>query len=244
MLFLDVGWNEIAQTLVLFTVALSWTKIIESLVKKEKLSMELSRKSIHIGIGVLYLMCWPIYSPLCRDCRYLAASVPFTVVIKFIFIACGLLSDPLTVKMLCRKGNEKQLLLGPLMYGIVIIFATIYYWIEYPEGIIIIIILCVGDGTAAIGGKVLPLMKLPWNNQKSLGGVLSFIISSTIILILFLEWFSILQYPISSFVTEEYYIPKIIFIICSSSFIESFELGAFDNIIVPCFSLLLCKFIL
>ena len=50
MLFLDVGWNEIAQTLVLFTVALSWTKIIESLVKKEKLSMELSRKSIHIGI--------------------------------------------------------------------------------------------------------------------------------------------------------------------------------------------------
>lgn len=226
--------QEYYHTGILFVVALSWIKIIESLVKSKIISIEVSRKSIHVGIGVLYLLCWGIYDVSCENCRYLAALVPSAVVIKFILIVCKIIDDKITVKMLCRdESRPKQLLYGPLMYGFVIIFSTIYYWLYSMEGITMIIILCVGDGMAALGGKFIPICKLPWNKQKSLGGSLTFIIFSYFSLIFFISWFYSLGYVGLYQFLDSYFYVKLLIICAFSSFIESFPLGEFDNLIVP-----------
>ena len=241
--------HEVWSTLFLFAVSLFWIKIIEGLVKRDRVSVELSRKAIHVGIGVLFVMCWSVFDVHCYSCRYLAALVPLSVVIKFLAICLGVLKDPITVKMLCRDGENhpQQLLLGPLMYGIVIISSTIYYWLDSPEGLITILILTVGDGMAAIGGKFMPITRLPWNRTKSLGGLLSFMILSFMAIVLSLIWFTSLGYPnltAGGVLLTPLWLSKLFCICFSSALLESTELGAFDNLIVPIFALLLTKILL
>lgn|SRR3990167_3777662 len=143
-----LAWN----TGVLFLVALSWMKLIEILVNKNKLQPELSRKAIHIGIGCLYLLCWPIYPKEYYNARHLASLVPLSVLLKLMAIGMGVLEDKSIVKMLCRENAKPiQLLLGPTLYGLIIIYCTVTFWTDNSFGIIAIVILCVGDGMAAVG---------------------------------------------------------------------------------------------
>jgi farnesol kinase len=133
--------GTILQTGVLSLIALGWLKLVEGLTKRSLISMELSRKSVHVGIGVLFLVCWGLYPPACSNCRYFAALIPAAILFKFLAIAMGLIRDPNTVKMLCRDGSASQLLYGPALYGLVIVWSTIVFWTDGPLGPLLIILL-------------------------------------------------------------------------------------------------------
>lgn len=47
-------------------------------------------------------------------------------------------------------GNPKELLSGPLAYGVIFIISTLVYWGTSPTGIVALVLLCVGDGVAEV----------------------------------------------------------------------------------------------
>jgi hypothetical protein len=91
-----------------------------------------------------------------------------------------------------RNANDpSEFLRGPLVYGAVHVFVTLL-WIHTAFGYddydvdvclllnhqpllltsrrLVLFILCVGDGTAAIVGIEVPSAPLPWNRHKSVAG--------------------------------------------------------------------------
>jgi hypothetical protein len=44
-----------------------------------------------------------------------------------------------------RTGNKRELLLGPLMYGIVFVYSTVVYWRSSPAAIVAMMLLCAGS---------------------------------------------------------------------------------------------------
>jgi phytol kinase len=47
----------------------------------------------------------------------------------------GILKDEETVRSMSRTGNRKELLYGPLFYGIIFVLSASIYWGDSPLGI-------------------------------------------------------------------------------------------------------------
>ena len=94
--------------------------------------------------------------------RYLAALVPFAITIQFALVGFGLMKDEAAVQAMSRSGDPKEILKGPLYYGIVFVILTILFWTDSPNGIIALMMVCGGDGLAEILGTEI------WENQAPL----------------------------------------------------------------------------
>lgn len=135
-----------------------------------------------------------------------------------------------------RTGNRKELLLGPLLYGLTFILTTCYFWIDSFTGIIASIILSVGDGfSGLIGERYSKVSKyqLPHNRLKTWQGTISFFISSVIFCLFFVHFFE--------FQVSLMFYTKIILTSFVSALVESLPLKEWDNIIVYIFALLFYK---
>jgi farnesol kinase len=234
--------NVWVTTGALYIIAFSAIKIIEWLSKHRQLHEETSRKAIHVGIGLLYVFCWGFYDVECSECRYYAASLPLLVTIKLVLVGLGVIKDPTTVQILCRGKSPMVLLGGPLIYGIVIVTLSVWYWLDNPIGLLAIMALVAGDGMAAIGGTFVPLARLPWNKRKSFGGLVAYWICASITSIGFLVWFQKLGY--FSGLSGPWYFS--VLLICTlSGLVESLpHQGLFDNFFVPLASILLSTVLL
>jgi phytol kinase len=126
----------------------------------------LSRKIIHTGTGPLFVMCWVLFKNT-WDARYLAALVPLLITIQFFLIGIGVINDPASVNAMSRTGDRREILKGPLFYGIIFVVLTIIFWLDSPVGIIALMQLCGGDGIAEILGRRYGRSKIPWNPGKS-----------------------------------------------------------------------------
>ena len=170
---------------------------------------KLSRKLIHIGTGPLFMACWIFYgyhnhtilnnnnnsggSGVLDDneyARYFASSVPLVFAIKFGLVGLGVLIDEATVKSMSRSGAASELLKGPVIYGLIFVFSTIYWWRYSPVGVVSLIILCVGDGFAEVIGRRFGKKKLWKGHEKSWVGSSFFLASSFLASWFFLDWFS------------------------------------------------------
>lgn len=90
--------------------------------------------------------------------------------------------DTKAVSAISRTGDPGELLRGPLYYTIVLFLVTAFLWRESFISILIVSVMCGGDGLADIIGRRLGSSSpLPWNSSKSwpgslamfLGGVLT-----------------------------------------------------------------------
>ena len=52
-----------------------------------------------------------------------------------------------------RTGDRKELLRGPLCYGLIFALSTAVWWRESPLSVISLMLLCVGDGFADLVGR-------------------------------------------------------------------------------------------
>jgi phytol kinase len=108
------------------------------------------------------------------DARWLAALVPLLITIQFLLVGTGILKDEGSVKAMSRSGDRREILRGPLMYGIVFVFLTLVFWRESPLGITALMILCAGDGLAdVIGTRAVKTARLPWSERKTWIGSLA-----------------------------------------------------------------------
>jgi phytol kinase len=219
-------WLALVAT---FAIALSWLRIMDFIAHKGWISSPLSRKIIHMGTGPIFVACWLLF-PDEPISRYLAALVPLAITIQFALVGLGLIKDQAAVDAMSRTGDRKEILRGPLFYGIVFILLTIIYWRENPIGIIALMLLCGGDGLADIIGKQYGVTRIPWSPNKSLAGSMAVFAGG----LLFAGGIVALYLAAGVFLGGFMdYLPAIGGIILVGAIVESLPFVDIDNLTVP-----------
>ena len=168
--FFTNDWaQDMVATLITFAVALAWLRLMDTLAARGVFEQAISRKLIHIGTGPIFVLCWPLFSPQ-PAARFLAALVPLAITAQFVLVGAGVIKDPAAVKAMSRTGDRREILRGPLYYGIVFVVCTLAFWRTSPVGILALMLMCGGDGLADLVGRKWGTAKLPFNAAKSWAG--------------------------------------------------------------------------
>jgi len=163
--------NNFFAFLLTLVISIVWLRSIDFAAQRGWLESKLSRKIIHIGTGPIFVLCWLLFQNT-TSARFLAAIVPLIITFQFFLIGIGVIKDEASVLAMSRTGNRKEILYGPLFYGIIFVLLSIIYWYDSPVGIIALMVLCGGDGFAEIIGRRFGKSKIPWSKTKSWVGSL------------------------------------------------------------------------
>src|SRR5512141_2804008 len=161
--------NPFLALIITFAIALGFLRLMDFLAHRGWIESRLSRKLIHIGTGPIFVLCWLLFPDLWYS-RWLAALVPFLITVQFLFIGMGWIKDEASVKAMSRTGDRREILYGPLFYGIGFVVMTLLYWKDTPTGMVALMLMCGGDGLADIMGRGIRSPKLPWSKGKSVAG--------------------------------------------------------------------------
>jgi len=231
--------NNLIALLVTFALALLWLRVNDFFAHRGWISSSLSRKIIHIGTGPIFVLCWLLFRDT-PSARYLAALVPFAITIQFILVGAGIIKDPAAVEAMSRTGNRKEILRGPLYYGIAFILLTILFWKDSPVGVIALMLLCGGDGLADIIGKRYGGGRIPWAPKKTWAGSLTVFVGgwlfSCLVVGIFL-WTGVFPGSLSD------YLPGITLISLAGTLVESLPFADIDNLTVPLVAVILGQFL-
>lgn len=164
--------NPILATILTFALAVAWLRMMDFFAHRGWIESRLSRKLIHIGTGPIFVLCWLLFPGEWYD-RWLAALVPGMITVQFALIGLGVVKDEASVKAMSRSGDPKEILRGPLFYGIMFVLLTLVFWKDSPVGMVALMMMCGGDGVADIIGRRIASPRLPWSGEKSVAGSLS-----------------------------------------------------------------------
>ncbi len=169
---IPVFMNNAISLIISFGLALAWLRLNDFFAHRGWVSSGLSRKIIHIGTGPIFVLTWLFFGDD-PAARFLAALIPLAITLQFALVGLGVWRDPSAVAAMSRTGDRREILRGPLFYGIVFVLLTIIYWKDSPIGIVALMLLCGGDGLADVIGKRLGTVRLPWSKNKSWAGTLA-----------------------------------------------------------------------
>ncbi len=169
--------QDIVATLLTFAVSLGWLRFMDAVAHRGLISQQLSRKIIHIGTGPIFVLAWNLFSGA-PQARWLAALVPLAITGQFALVGLGMMKDDAAVQAMTRTGDPREILRGPLYYGIVFVLTTLIFWIHSPVGILALMIMCGGDGLADVFGRRWGGSKLPWSSGKSWLGSAAMLVGS------------------------------------------------------------------
>jgi phytol kinase len=231
--------NNFIALIITFVVALTWLRINDFAAHRGWIDSHLSRKIIHAGTGPIFVLCWLLFDDK-SSARYLAALVPFAITIQFALVGFGVIKDESAVKAMSRTGNRREILRGPLYYGIVFVALTIIYWKDSPIGMVALMLMCGGDGLADVFGRRFGNAKLPWNPNKSwVGSLVMFLggwIFSAMILFVFVAG-KVFLGPFTN------YLPGLTIIALAGTVVEALPLRDIDNITVTLAAAILGHFL-
>jgi phytol kinase len=226
--------NKLAQDVVAtgltFLLSLVWLRLMDGLAQRGVITPQLSRKIIHIGTGPLFLLCWHLYSSQAWA-RGFAALVPLAITAQFVVVGLGWLQDPAAVEAMTRHGDRREILRGPLYYGLVFVVATLIFWRGSPAGVVALMLLCGGDGLADIVGRRWGRAKLPINPAKSWAGSLAMFAGGWGFALVFLWIFNAL----GDFSPGLALWPTVLataFIALVATVVEALPLGELDNLTI------------
>jgi phytol kinase len=230
-------WLALAIT---FVLALAWLRVNDFAAHRGWIGGPLSRKIIHMGTGLLFVLCWLLFPDIAWS-RYLAALVPFAITLQFALVGTGILKDEAAVQAMSRCGDRREILRGPLFYGIVFVLITILFWREHPAGIIALMLLCGGDGLADIIGKRIGTSRVPWSKEKSVAGSIAMFAGGwffTMIVLAIYVSAGVFAGPFAA------YLWPVTLIALVGALIESFPYSDIDNLTVPTAAVLLALLLL
>jgi len=217
--------NYIALVLT-FALSLAFLRMMDFIAHRGWMDSKMSRKVIHIGTGPLFVLCWLLFRDT-PDARWLAALVPFSITVQFALIGLGVIKDEASVKAMSRTGDPKEILRGPLFYGIMFVALTLIFWKDSPVGIVALMMLCGGDGIADMIGRNVKSPKLSWSETKSLAGSIGVFVGGWILAALVLFVYvqaGIFPAPFSS------YLLPLTWIALGTTIVESLPFKDVDNI--------------
>jgi phytol kinase len=213
-------------TLLTLVIAVAFLRIMDYIAQRGWIDGKTSRKLIHIGTGPIFVLCWLMF-PESPISRWLAALVPLLITVQFALVGTGVLKDEAAVKAMTRTGDRREILRGPLFYGIMFVAITLIYWKDSLIGIPALMMMCGGDGVADIVGRRLKSARLPWSPQKSLAGMFSVFAGGwimTIVVFAIYVWTGAFSGPIARFLLP------VTWIAIGATLVESLPFKDVDNI--------------
>jgi phytol kinase len=220
--------NPFLALIITFGLALIELRLMDFFAHRGWIESRLSRKLIHILTGPLFVLCWLLF-PDVWYARWLAALVPFAITAQFALIGLGIMKDEASVKAMSRSGDRREILRGPLFYGIIFVVLTLVYWKTSPIGMIALMLMCGGDGLAEIMGRGIQSSKLPWSKSKSVAGSLGMLLGGWVLAVFILFIFVLAGVFLGPF--SGYLLP-ITYIALVGTLVESLPLKDVDNITV------------
>jgi phytol kinase len=231
--------SDFIALIVTFVVSLIWLRVNDYAAHKGWISGQLSRKLIHIGTGPIFVLCWLIF-PNSTSSKYIAALVPFAITLQFFLVGIGVLRDESAVQAMSRTGDPREILRGPLYYGLVFVLITIFFWYDSPTGIVALMLLCGGDGLADILGRRYGKSHIPWNPRKSWIGSLAMFSGGFILSLAILAIYISVGIFDSTLIEL---IPTLLIISLMATLVETLPLQDIDNITVTATAVLLGYFL-
>lgn len=218
--------NNYIALIITFALSLIFLRSMDFIAQRGWMDSKLSRKVIHIGTGPLFVLCWFLFDDA-PSARWLAALVPFTITVQFALIGFGVIKDEASVKAMSRTGDPKEILRGPLYYGIMFVALTLVYWKDSPIGIIALMMMCGGDGIADIVGRRIASPKLPWSRDKSIAGTIGVFLGGWV-----MSAFVIYIFVAAGAFTGAFanYLPPITGVALAGAVVESLHYKDIDNI--------------
>jgi phytol kinase len=222
--------NPFLALFITLVLALAEIRALDFAAHRGWIESHLSRKLIHILTGPLFVLCWLLFpSPDLWYYRWLAALVPLLFTIQFALIGLGVVKDEASVKAMSRTGDRREILRGPLFYGIIFFVMTLLFWKDSPIGMIAVMLMCGGDGLADIMGRGLRSPKLPWNKDKSVAGSLGMLLGGWM-LTAFILFIFVLKGVFLGIFTG--YLLPITYLAVLATLVESLPLKDVDNITI------------
>jgi phytol kinase len=219
------SWIALGLT---FVLSLAWLRANDFMAHRGWVSSDISRKIIHIGTGPLFVLCWLLF-PDTPFSPYLAALVPLLITIQFLLVGLGIIKDEAAVRAMSRSGDRREILRGPLYYGVIFIALTLIFWKRTPTGIVALMLLCGGDGLADIIGRRVQSAALPWNPKKSLAGSLGMFFGGWLLALIVLGIYSFAGIMANTLIS---YIPPLTVIAIAATLVESLPLKEIDNLTI------------
>jgi phytol kinase len=181
------------------------------------------------------MLCWLLFNDR-QKAPFLAAIVPLGFTLQFTLVGTGLIKDPAAVDAMSRTGDRREILRGPLFYGLAFVTLTILFWRNTPTGMVALMILCGSDGLADILGKGIKSPKLSWSSRKSIAGSLTMFLGRFIFTYL-MVWVYIWQGYFQGTLLQ--HLGPIGLIVGLTTLIESLPFTDIDNITIPLVSAIL-----
>jgi phytol kinase len=227
--------NNFIALIISFALALAWLRLNDFFAHRGWISSGLSRKIIHIGTGPIYVLTWLLFRDT-PEARFLAALIPLAITVQFALVGLGLWRDPSAVDAMSRTGDRREILRGPLYYGIAFVALTLIYWKESPIGIIALMLLCGGDGLADVIGKRLGTVRLPWSKLKSWAGTFAMFFGGWLMSLLILGIYLAAGVFRGGLLD---YLPGVTLIALVGTVVESLPFSDLDNLTVPAVAVVL-----
>ncbi len=230
--------NPFLAFFITLVVALIEIRLLDFAAHRGWIGSRLSRKLIHILTGPFFVLCWLLFPrPDLWYYRWLAALVPLLFTVQFALIGLGVVKDEASVKAMSRHGDRREILRGPLFYGIIFVIMTLVFWKDSPIGIIALMLMCGGDGLADISGRGINSPKLPWNREKSLAGSLGMLLGGWVLTLLILGIYVLAG--AAGFASFGVYILPVTVIALVAMLVESLPIQDVDNITVTLVAVIL-----
>ncbi len=232
--------NNFIALVITFAAALIWLRLNDYAAHRGWIDSHLSRKIIHMGTGPIFVLCWLLFHDA-PSARYLAALVPLTITAQFALVGLGIMKDEAAVQAMSRTGDRREILRGPLFYGIVFVVLTIIYWKDSPIGMVGLMLMCGGDGLADIFGRRWGEARLPWASGKSWIGSLGMLLGGWVFAA-FILW----VYVAAGIFAGPFhiYILPLTIIALVGTLVESLPLKDVDNITVTLAAVILGQILL
>ncbi|HSJ88007.1 MAG TPA: phosphatidate cytidylyltransferase [Anaerolineales bacterium] len=227
--------NPYIATVLTFAIAIFFLRLMDFIAARGWIDSKTSRKLIHIGTGPIFVLCWLMY-PDAQISRWLAALVPLLITAQFGLVGTGILKDEAAVKAMSRTGDRREILRGPLFYGIMFVLITLIYWKDSLIGIPALMMMCGGDGIADIVGRRVRSARLPWSPEKSIAGTASVFLGGwllTLFVFAVYVWIGAFSGPVTRFLLP------ITWIALGAALVESLPFKDIDNVTLPVVSALI-----
>ncbi|KAL3829477.1 hypothetical protein ACJIZ3_018279 [Penstemon smallii] len=205
---------------------------------KGHFDMHLRRKIFHITVGLVFMLCWPMFSSG-RLGAVLAGILPGVYTFRLMLIGIKK-DDKLIEKLDGRYRDYRDILKAAMGYALGIFLASTFYW-RNPIAIAAISNLCAGDGMADIVGRRFGSWKLPYNKNKSLVGSIGMTFAGFLASTWFMYYFSWFGYIKET----PNMVLKLFIVSVASALVESHPLSTKidDNLTVPLAAMLIGSFV-
>jgi dolichol kinase len=129
---------------------------------------ELRRRLWHMAPGLLPFLMWyfPHRDPISPTMRGIMVAVVFG-------LAIGIFAG---YRRIQRRGESNQRLAAVAGYAASVLLTLIAFPGDAELGLTVLAILAFGDGSATLGGLLIGGPKLPWNRNKTVSGLVCFLV--------------------------------------------------------------------